>query len=144
MFWSDKLVNRRKCPLCHSMLVNEYQSYVMVTWSGEETTPFITGSNNGAFCPECPVVVLDRQGFERTIGEMAEKSDWGISGAVQFAVLGIVNMDAIPEDKKHLPPGDDNPIPIVEFLHETDTANKSGAGPHKGKRLSGNQRRRRR
>jgi hypothetical protein len=145
MFWSDKVVNKRKCPLCHSMLENEYQTYVMVTRSGGEATPFITGNDNGFFCPECPVVVLDRKGFERTVEGLAERPDWGISGAVRFGVLGIVDMDAIPEEKKHLPLGsDDNPIAVVEFLHETDTANRSAEGTQKGKRLSGNQRRRRR
>jgi hypothetical protein len=60
-------------------------------------------------------------------------------------VLGFVNMDAVPEDKRHLPLGeDDNPIPIVEFLREIDTANRRGSERHKGTRLSGNQRRRRR
>lgn len=143
MFWSDKLVNKKKCPLCHSTLENEHHSYVMAVRSGGETTPFITGNDSGAFCPECPVVVLDRKGFERVLERIAERPDWGISGAVQSMVLGIVNMDAIPEDKQHLPLGDDdNPIPIVEFLHETDTANRSGEGRHKGKRRSGNQRRR--
>src|SRR5512145_1331648 len=99
MFWSDKLVNKKKCPLCHSMLENEHQSYVMVVRSGGETTPFITGNDSGAFCPECPVVVLDRKSFERVVERMAERSDWEISSVVQFVVAGIVNMDAIPEDK---------------------------------------------
>lgn len=145
MFWSDKLVNKRKCPLCHSMLTPDYQTYVMAVWSGEESTPFITGSDNGAFCPECPVVVLDKKGFKQIIEEIIEKQDWEMSGDSRFAVLGLVDMDAIPEDKRHLPlGGDDNPIPIVEFLHETDMVNRSGAEQQKGKRLSGNQRRRRR
>src|SRR5262249_30001942 len=145
MFWSDKLVNKKKCPLCHTMLVNEYRHYVAVARSGGEAQPFMTGNNYGSFCPECPVVVLDRKGFEQTIAEMAEKPDWGISGAVQLAVMGIVDKDAVPDDKKHLPiGGDDNPIPLVEFLRETDTANRSADGTQKGKRLSGNQRRRRR
>jgi hypothetical protein len=145
MFWSDKLVNKKKCPLCHSTLENDYHTYMMVTRSGGETTPFIVGGDDGAFCPECPVVVLDRKGFERYIEAMVKKPDWGISGAVQFAVLGIVDIDAIPEDKHHIPVGeDDNPIPLVQFLSETDMPNKGGGRQHKGKRLSGNQRRRRR
>jgi hypothetical protein len=146
MFWSDKLVNRKKCPLCHSALENEYHTYAMVVLSGGETTPFITGNDSGAFCHECPVVVLDRKGFEHVIEAMPEeRPDWGIAGTVRFIVMGIVNMDAVPEDKRHLPLGDDdNPIPIVEFLSEIDTANRSGASRHAGKRLSGNQRRRRR
>lgn len=145
MFWSDKLVNKKKCPLCHSTLENEYHHYIMAIRNGNETTTLATGNDSGAFCPECPVVVLDRKGFERVIGGIAEESpDWGISGAVSYVVIGIVDMDAVPEDKSHLPMGgDDNPLPLVEFLREINTASKSEAR-RKGSRLSGNQRRRRR
>jgi hypothetical protein len=90
-------------------------------------------------------VVLDRKCFEHVIEETAERPDWGASGAVQYVVLGAVNLDAVPEDKRHLPiGGDDNPIPLVEFLSETDMRNSGASGRHIGKRLSGNQRRRRR
>jgi hypothetical protein len=146
MFWSDKLANKKKCPLCRSALENEYHTYAMFVRSGGETTPFIAGSDGGSFCPECPVVVLDKKGFERVIKAIhEERPDWGISGDVAFVVYGFVNMDAVPEDKRHLPLGeDDNPIPIVEFLREVDMSNRGGSERHKGKRLSGNQRRRRR
>ena len=145
MFWSEKLVNKKKCPLCHSTLENEYHTYAMAVRSGGEITTFIIGNDHGSFCLECPVAVLERKGFEQAVETMAEeRPEWGISGAVSFIVIGIVNMDAVPEDKRHLPLGDDdNPIPLVEFLHEIDTASRS-EGQHKGKRLSGNQRRRRR
>ena len=145
MFWSDSLVNKKKCPLCHSTLENEYHHYIMVTRSGEETTALGAANDYGAFCPECPVVVLDRKGFERALGGVVkENPDWKMSGDVSFVVIGIVNMDAVPEDQRHLPMGSDgNPIPLVEFLREIDTANKSESR-HGGKRLSGNQRRRRR
>src|SRR5262245_10479634 len=145
MFWSDKLVNKKKCPLCHSRLENEYHHYIMAIQSGKEITTLATGNDSGAFCSECPVVVLDRKGFELVTERIVKESpDWEISGGVSFVVIGIVNMDAVPEDKRHLPlGGDDNPIPLVEFLREIDTASKSEA-LHKGKRLSGNQRRRRR
>jgi hypothetical protein len=145
MFWSDKLVNRKKCPLCRSTLENEYHHYIMAIKSGKETTMLATGNDSGAFCPECPVVVLDRKGFEGVVGGIVEENpDWRISGPVSFVVIGAVNMDAVPEDKRHLPMGDDdNPIPLVKFLQEIDTANRSESR-HAGKRLSGNQRRRRR
>jgi hypothetical protein len=143
MFWSDKLVNKKKCPLCHSTLEKEYHQYLMAIRAGKETTSLATGNDCGAFCPECPVVVLDRKCFEHVIEETAKRPDWGISGAVQYVVLGVVNPYAIPEDKRHLPlGGDDNPIPLVEFLSEIDMANISGSERHKGKHRSGNQRRR--
>jgi len=145
MFWSDKLVNKKKCPLCHSALENEYHTYAIAVLGGGETATFIAGNNAGSFCPECPVVVLDRKGFDRVIGEIIEESpDLRISGAVSFAVIGIVDTDAVPEDKRHLPlGGEENPIPLVPFLQEIDTANRSESR-HGGKRMSGNQRRRRR
>jgi hypothetical protein len=146
MFWSDKLVNRKKCPLCHSALENEYHTYGLAVVSGREATTFITGNDGGSFCPECPVVVLDRKGFEQVIEDIVkERPDWGMSGALSYIVVGLVDTDAVPEDKRHLPSGDeDNPINVVEFLQEIDTANRNEGPRHAGKRLSGNQRRRRR
>jgi hypothetical protein len=146
MFWSDSLVNKKRCPLCHSTLENEYHHYIMVIRSGKETTAVGAANDYGAFCPECPVVVLDKNGFERLARESVEKNpDWKMPGDLSFIVIGIVNLNAVPEDKRHLPlGGDDNPIPIVEFLREIDPASQSESRRHKGKRLSGNQRRRRR
>src|SRR5215470_19935347 len=146
MFWSDKLVNRKKCPLCHSALENEYHTYGMAVVNGKETTTLITGNDAGSFCPVCPVVVLDRKGFEQVMEDIVEgRPDWLMSGALRYIVIGLVDTDAVPEDKRHLPPGDeDNPINIVEFLQEIDTANRNEGLRQAGKRLSGNQRRRRR
>ena len=145
MFWSDSLVNKKKCPLCHSLLENEYHHYIMAIRSGKEITTLGVGNDYGAFCPECPVVVLDRKGFERAVGGIVkENPDWKMSGDVSLVVIGIVNMDAVPEDQRHLPLGSDGiPIPLVEFLRRSDIANK-GESRHAGKRLSGNRRRRRR
>ena len=34
----------------------------------------------------------------------------------EYCVEGIVDLDAIPEDKRHLPLGaEGNPIPLIEF-----------------------------
>jgi hypothetical protein len=44
----------------------------------------------------------------------------------KFAVLGLVDLEAIPDDKKHLSLGDEgNPIPLVQFLN----TGKRTAGP---------------
>jgi len=49
--------------------------------------------------------------------ELVSQSD-KFSTSLEFAVLGIVDMSAIPEDKKGIPiGGNDNPIPLVEFTN---------------------------
>jgi hypothetical protein len=146
MFWSDKLVNRKKCPLCHSALEKEYHTYGIAVVSGKEIRTLITGNDAGSFCPECPVVVLDRKGFDQVMEDIVrERPDWVMSDSLRYIVVGLVDTDAVPEDKRHLPPGsEDNPITVVEFLQEIDTANRNEGRRHEGKRLSGNQRRRRR
>ncbi len=145
MFWSDKVPNKRRCPLCRSVLEKEYQIYFIATQSKGDPQPFVTGNEYGAFCPECPVVVLDKEGFAKTIYEMAKAPSNELSGMVQFAVLGIVDMDAIPEEKRALPLGhDDNPIPLVQFASTIEDTNKRKESQPTGKRLSGNKRRRRR
>ena len=44
---------------------------------------------------------------------------WDVGG--KFVLAGIVNVDAIPEEKQDLPlGGDDDPIPLVEFTKVSD------------------------
>ena len=96
----------------------------MVVKKGREMTPFLSGNDGGHFCSKCPVVVLEHDVFAD--GIMAA----GESKAKQFTVAGIVNLEAIPADKKHLPVGaDDNPIPLVEFLN-TKTGSTKPPKPH--------------
>ena len=90
--------------------------------------------------------VLDKGKVDQIMEEIVEeRPDWRMSSAMAFTVVGIVNMDAVPEDRRHLPlGGEDNPIPLAYFLSEIDMANRGVSGRHQRKRLSGNQRRRRR
>jgi hypothetical protein len=38
----------------------------------------------------------------------------------EFAVMGVIDLAAVPPEKAHLPLGDDdNPIPLVEFIYPT-------------------------
>ena len=110
---------------------------MFVVQEGEETPTYVTGNDLGAFCPQCPIVVLDMKEFARAA---AEQIGLEKDRALAFMVVGIVNINAIPEDKKDVPIGsDDNPIPLVSFV---DTIESSSTTQREGKRLSGNQRRR--
>ncbi|MCD6289568.1 MAG: hypothetical protein J7M34_03625 [Anaerolineae bacterium] len=46
-------------------------------------------------------------------------SHWDVGD--ELLIAGIVDLDAIPEEKRYLPLGDeDNPIPLVEFTNVSD------------------------
>jgi hypothetical protein len=116
MFWSKDVGGTDFCPQCHSRLENESHSYLLLVREGGETQPFIIGSNYGYFCAHCPVVVLDYEGF----GQLASAGN-PQSHSFEFIVPGIVDLDAVPEDKSDVTLGDDdNPVPLVRFTNYSD------------------------
>jgi hypothetical protein len=112
MFWSNEAGGTEFCPECHSPLENDSQTYVLAAEKGRHVDTFIAGNDAGYFCTQCPVVVLDCQEFDEFAAMILGE------GHTRFNVLGIVDMDAVPESKQDLPLGDgDNPIPLVKFLN---------------------------
>lgn len=103
------------CPRCGGVLQQSHQSYLVTTRRGKEIADsFIMGSDFGWFCTQCLTVVID----PREVSKMLQYTlpDWNVG--TEFAVVGIVDLDAVPEEKRHLPfGGEDNPIPLVEFTH---------------------------
>jgi hypothetical protein len=141
-YWSDSVPNKLRCPRCKSLLEKEYQSYLLTVQSYVDYETFISGNDYGSFCPQCPIVVLDIQGIKQTIQQVFDRTDWIKSTKLSFEVLGILDLDAVPKEKFDQTLGtDDNPYPLVSFLDQIE-GNEGGQIPRKGKRLSGNQRRR--
>lgn len=115
MYWSTDVKNSKICPRCGSSLEQEYHSYVMLVRIKKEFEQFAVGTDGGYFCPECPVVVLDRDNFIRLASAGLESAGYDDS-SVELTIAGIVDMDAVPEDKRDKPLGaEDNPIPLVSF-----------------------------
>jgi hypothetical protein len=116
MFWSGNVSGKEVCPKCGHGLINEQQIYVMVVRQAGRFEPLIAGTKAGFFCPECPVVVLDREGF-------ADFARLGLGNPKpgQYTILGLVDLAAIPPEKRHLPIGaEGNPIPLVKFKNVTN------------------------
>jgi hypothetical protein len=112
MYWSDDVSSLPNCPKCGTPLVKERHAYLLMVKEEKDMESFVVGNDSGSFCPNCPVVVLEKEEFENSaiIG-----SD---SSAGMFSVAGIVNLDAIHNEKQDIPIGtDDNPVPLVEFLN---------------------------
>ena len=101
------------CPKCGGELFQSYQSYMVATRNGEEIEDsFIIGGDFGWFCEKCPVVVIDPD----EVGKMMSFSKPGWRVGPKFLVLGTVDFDAIPQNKRHLPIGaPDVPIPLIQF-----------------------------
>lgn len=113
--------NPGPCPRCDHPLQQSTQTYLIATRRGKRMADsFFVGNDMGWFCANCPTVVINPE----DVGEMMQHSrpDWDVGS--EFAVLGIIDLEAVPEEKRHLPLGhDDNPIPLVEF---TNTSRESG------------------
>jgi hypothetical protein len=101
------------CPKCGGTLVQEYQHYVVNTYENNlEMDSFYMGEKFGWFCKSCPVVVIN-------ISELRESlhivpSNWEVGSNI--IVLGILDLDAIPEKKRNIPLGTHgNQVPLIKF-----------------------------
>ncbi|MBL7183063.1 MAG: hypothetical protein ISS50_01295 [Anaerolineae bacterium] len=104
------------CPRCGGPLQSHRASYLVITKREEEITDnfIIGGGDIGWFCARCPTVVINPDEVSELL--MHPLPHWDVGE--EFVLAGIIDLDAIPEEKRHLPLGDDdNPIPIVEFTN---------------------------
>jgi hypothetical protein len=96
-------------------LEHEGHTYVMAVRQRGQIHPLVVGNDGGYFCGRCPVVVLDH----KTFSDLAALGI-GIRSAndIQFVVLGMVDLAAVPQEKRHLPFDDkSNPLPLVKFTN---------------------------
>ena len=109
----------------------------MAIRDAQDTYSSIVGNDAGYFCPKCPTIVLDGDKF----AEFAKISLNRETNA-QFTVLGLIDLEAIPNDKRSLPLGDaDNPIPLVSFTNINKgklNRNKTASRMKKRKRVKRN------
>jgi len=76
------------------------------------TDSFFMGNDAGWFCACCPTLVINPEEVQEFLS--FSLPHWNVG--TEFAVEGIVDLDAVPEEKRDLPlGGDDNPIPLVRF-----------------------------
>ena len=116
LFMSDDIADAGSCPRCSASLEREYHSYMIVIDEEGEREALMMGHDGGLFCPNCPTVVLDFQVVEEMISEHFQYQTDKHVESFKYAVVGIVDLDAVPEEKKDIPLGDDdNPIPLIKL-----------------------------
>lgn len=120
------------CPRCGAELIQEYQAYAVATREGKKIADsFIVSGDFGWFCNSCPAIVIDKE----EVGEMLsfQKSGWKV-GSEFILMLRVVDLEAIPASKRHLPIGDSSkPLPLVRFSDMSQDA-KPAKPPNRPKR----------
>jgi hypothetical protein len=92
------------------------------------TDAFLISGDFGWYCEDCLTVVINPAEVDEMLS--FSRPDWDTGEA--FAVLGLVDLDAVPEEKSHLPLGDDdNPVPLVAF---TEVSGAPGARSARSRR----------
>jgi len=100
------------CPECGLPLIKDNCTVIIAAKSDTDEGEFMSNLTGSHFCKSCPVVVFDSDKIEQA-------ARLGIRGDVNLRYLigGIVNFNAIPEEKRHLEIGiEGNPVPLVHFL----------------------------
>ncbi|MGB1242461.1 MAG: SEC-C metal-binding domain-containing protein [Chitinophagales bacterium] len=100
------------CPECKAPTIKKGSTIMLAAKSDTDNAQFMTNLSGSHFCNGCPVVIFDSVKVEQS-------ALLGIRGSknLQYYVAGMIDLDAIPKEKKHLELGtDENPIPFVDFL----------------------------
>lgn len=106
-----------KCPECNTELKEEGCTILLAVKSDKDEGEFMTNLAGSHFCTNCPVVVFD-------IDKLEQAAKYGIRSDknLKYLVGGIVDLNAIPKDKRELQIGtDENPMPLVHFLPDLNT-----------------------
>ena len=100
------------CPECGSPLIKDNCTVIIAAKSDTDEGEFMSNLTGSHFCKSCPVVVFDSDKIEQA-ARLGVKGDENL----RYLIAGIVNFNAIPEEKRHLEIGiEDNPVPLVHFL----------------------------
>lgn len=100
------------CPECRRALIEDMCTILITAKSDKDEGEFMSNMSGSRFCESCPVVVFDTDKVEQAVS-LVIKGD----NNIRYGVAGIINFNAIPQEKRHLEIGsDDNPVPLVPFL----------------------------
>ncbi len=100
------------CPGCDTTLSPEMGMYFVATQQGRrQGESFMMSGNFGFYCPACPTVVIDPEKLGQLFYAGAQKWDMGDA----CVVLGLIDLDAIPEEQRDVPFDELEELPLVPF-----------------------------
>ena len=100
------------CPHCGSVLRQEYLTYLITAQrDGQLQNGFIAPENFGLLCPACPTIVVNSDKLRELIG--LRVAPW--AAGTEFALVGIVDIDAVPAEEWTQLGRETWPLPLIEF-----------------------------
>jgi hypothetical protein len=115
VFVRDFLDDPGPCPRCGGKLEQASAAVLLLTRRRplDATQAYVAaGEKLGRFCRRCPSAVLSESVLEERLQALYP----GASKA-SYALIGIIDVDAIPPDQRHLPLNEVDPLPLREFIH---------------------------
>lgn len=110
--WASFIKGTIQCPRCETEMKQQYKAYVVLTDSKRGSEQFVCGSRAGHFCEGCRTLFLNCADMEEVVG-------MNFAGKFRYTVVGIVDREAIPPERRDQELGTDtNPIPIETFRNE--------------------------
>lgn len=112
------------CPRCSQPLVQNYGPYLVATRSERELgDEFMMSGTFGYLCANCATAVFHIPDLVEMLYVGTEgKPDWEVGP--MFAVLGLVNLDAIPPEQADVPIDELDDYPLVPYRAYTGPAQK--------------------
>lgn len=115
------------CPECGLPLIEDSCTVIIAAKSDTDEGEFMSNMTGSHFCESCPIVVFDSDKVEQA-ARLGIRGDTNL----RYLIGGIVNFNAIPQEKRHLEIGiEDNPVPLVHFLsdlNKTTVVNENKIG----------------
>ncbi|MCB8943411.1 MAG: hypothetical protein H6658_06625 [Ardenticatenaceae bacterium] len=114
MFYHEAEVPPDVCPQCGQALVQDFGPYQVATRSGRRLTDeFMMSGDFGYLCAGCATAVIHLPQLADMLYGVPTKPGW--KAGPEFAVLGLVNLDAVPPEQAHVPMDEWDPYPLVLF-----------------------------
>lgn len=131
-----------QCPRCKGPLSQAQATVLLLARrrpDDDETQAYVmSGQDVALFCPACPTAVLREQSIEERLERL-----YADSNKASYALLGLIDLDAIPTDQKHLPLNEVDPLPLRHFLTDEPVKAKAPKFVQDRARLKGRKRSRR-
>ena len=104
----------KNCPRCGKRLIKDMGPYQVATFDGlRPADEFAINGDFGYLCAGCETAVIHFPTLAEMLLAAYQRPGWDVGKGC--AVIGLINIDAIPPDQRHLSFEDMDPYPLVPF-----------------------------